>query len=168
MYLTGTRCSCGDKPDPVYVKASIYRETKVSGTALFFVVFCGANQMALERIQTLAGQARYVKGSVFPPASWFNQRFNLLQNLMNSRCLYPVDLIDHNAHAFYTQNFEDINMLKGLGHRPIISGYYQKPHIDTADTRNHGVDKLSVTGNVDKPQSFIGPLRKKGVTQINR
>ena len=62
------------------------------------------------------------------------------------------DLGKGHRTPFETHQLQDVQMLAGLGHHPIVGGDHQEAEIDGGDAGEHVADELFVPRHVDEPQ----------------
>ncbi len=89
------------------------------------------------------------------------------------RVVEQVDLGQDDHPALDLQDIEDRQVLAGLGHHAFVCGDHEQRGVDAAHTRQHVLDEVAVTGDIDDADLFSrGSIvrrgeRKPGKSQVD-
>ena len=78
-----------------------------------------------------------------------------------------VDLGEGHHPGRDAEQFDDAQVLAGLGHDPVVGGHHQQEQVDAGGAGHHGLDEALVTGDVDHAQMPAAGQRQLGEAQLD-
>ena len=81
------------------------------------------------------------------------QRLKLGVQLFDARAVDQIDLGDDDGALAHAQQLQDLQMLDGLRHHPIVCGDHQHRKADAAGAGEHGLNEPLVPWHIDKAEA---------------
>jgi hypothetical protein len=116
----------------------------------------GADGVA-QRLDALAGDRRHLHHRRALQVRAGEQDLDLLAHRLAPRRVDQIDLRHRHHAAPHPEQVQDVEVLLGLRHDPVVGGDHQQHQVDAVGPRQHVADEAFVAGHVDHARlAFAG------------
>ena len=93
---------------------------------------------------------------------------NLFLGDIDQSRIHEIDLGHRHETSTHTENVDDVGMLGGLGHDPVVCGNHEQRQVDARAARHHVAHKSLMARHIDDAQPSTIRHLQTGKAQVNR
>ena len=119
-------------------------------------------------VETGAGYRRHLDYRRIDERGAVCEQFDLVADVADSRGVGEVSLGDHEDAAARAEQMQDVEMLLGLRHNPVVGCDGEQHEVDAVGAGEHVADEALVAGDVDDAGASAVGQREVGEAEIDR